>query len=429
MTIRIEPERTAHSPSVLHVVASMDPRLGGVSQGILQLVPLLKSAGSRNEVVCLDDPLTPGPMGTDFPLHRLGRPDNPWQYSRRLIPWLRDRASGFDAVVVHGMWLYHGMATAGWVERQRSAAGCRAPIFLVMPHGMLDPWFQEAPERRLKSIRNSVYWRLVERRVVETADAILFTSGEEMRRARTSFPGYRPRMERVVGFGTAEPPKITSLGAGYPHSELPIPGREGYLLYLGRIHEKKGVGMLLEAYAGLREASLPSLLVAGPGWDSAYGRSLLDAIDRDAFLKAKVHPEGMLSGDRKWQALMGCEAFVLPSHHENFGVAVAEALSCGRPVLLSDKVNIHREIVDSGAGLSADDSVQGVASLLTRWNAMDASCRGRMSRAALQVHKELFRMSLCAERFLEVCLDLSAVQVVSPGRSLEGSSRGNRSVN
>ena len=187
--------------------------------------------------------------------------------------------------------------------------------------------------------------------------------------------------------------------------------------------------MLLSAYAGLREARLPSLVVAGPGWDSPYGRSLLDAIDRDPSLKAKVHTEGMLSGLRKWEALIGCEAFVLPSHHENFGVAVAEALSCGRPVLLSERVDIHGEVVEAGAGLSAADSVEGVVSLLNRWAATDEACRIRMSEAALKVHRERYRMELCAERLLEVCGELSRVSDGLPGRSLENPSRGRKKFN
>jgi glycosyltransferase involved in cell wall biosynthesis len=75
----------------------------------------------------------------------------------------------------------------------------------------------------------------------------------------------------------------------------------------------------------------------------------------------------MLEGDAKWGAFYGCEAFVLPSHQENFGISVVEALACDKPVLISNKVNIWREIAQDGAGLVEADSVDGTARLLNRF--------------------------------------------------------------
>jgi glycosyltransferase involved in cell wall biosynthesis len=74
-----------------------------------------------------------------------------------------------------------------------------------------------------------------------------------------------------------------------------------------------------------------------------------------------------LRKSEKWGVLYGCEAFVLPSHQENFGIAVVEALACGKPVLISDQVNIWREIVEDGAGFVDSDTEQGVESLLRRF--------------------------------------------------------------
>jgi glycosyltransferase involved in cell wall biosynthesis len=75
----------------------------------------------------------------------------------------------------------------------------------------------------------------------------------------------------------------------------------------------------------------------------------------------------MLEGEAKWGALYGCDAFVLPSHQENFGIAVVEALACNKPVLISNKVNIWREIAEDGAGVVEEDSVEGTARMLQRF--------------------------------------------------------------
>jgi len=87
--------------------------------------------------------------------------------------------------------------------------------------------------------------------------------------------------------------------------------------------------------------------------------------------------------DAKWGAFAACEAFILPSHQENFGIAVAEALACGRPVLISDQVNIAPEIAGDGAGLVEPDTLEGTIRLLERWLSLDAEQRESMQEQAL----------------------------------------------
>jgi glycosyltransferase involved in cell wall biosynthesis len=90
----------------------------------------------------------------------------------------------------------------------------------------------------------------------------------------------------------------------------------------------------------------------------------------------------MITGDGKWGALYAAEAFVLPSHQENFGIAVAEALACGTPVLLADKVNIAEDIASDGAGLMELDTLQGTVNLLQHWIGMTVEDRAAMSGRA-----------------------------------------------
>jgi glycosyltransferase involved in cell wall biosynthesis len=90
----------------------------------------------------------------------------------------------------------------------------------------------------------------------------------------------------------------------------------------------------------------------------------------------------MLSGAAKWGAFAICDAFVLPSHQENFGIAVAVALACGRPVLISDQINIAPEIAADGCGLVEPDTLDGTILLLERWLALDADERAAMRKQA-----------------------------------------------
>jgi len=144
------------------------------------------------------------------------------------------------------------------------------------------------------------------------------------------------------------------------------------------------------------------LVIAGPGWDSEYGRRIREQIQEQgggSRERGAIHAVGMLDGDAKWGALHGCEAFILPSHQENFGIAVVEALGCGRPVLISDKVNIWREISEDGAGLVEEDSVEGTARLLARFAAGELT--GGDAGRFLDCFLSRFEIQQAAMKFLE----------------------------
>lgn len=197
-----------------------------------------------------------------------------------------------------------------------------------------------------------------------------------------------------------------------------FPGLESrnYLLFLGRIHEKKGADLILRAYASLKEThqDMPDLVIAGPTSSVAYGRLLHDLAQEEGFLisdgrkkvsrdlRPVVHFLPMLRDDLKWGAFRGCEAFILPSHQENFGIAVVEALACGRPVLISDKVNIWREIERDGAGLVAEDTVSGMRKLLRVWLRMSEVTRSHMEARAQHCFKKSFDIQTAADALIAV---------------------------
>ncbi len=185
---------------------------------------------------------------------------------------------------------------------------------------------------------------------------------EEQRLAQGAFfgPGYR---DEAVAYGAADcPPRPGEQRAAF-RAAVPGLGERGYLLFLSRIHPKKGCDMLVEAFAGVA-AQRPELdlVIAGP--NQVGLRAELERQAQRLGVLERLHFPGMLAGDAKWGALQGAEAFVLPSHQENFGVVVAEAMACGRPVLISRKVNIWREVAEAGAGLVEEDTVEGTARLL-----------------------------------------------------------------
>ncbi len=371
---------------ILHTVRSLRPETGGLAAAVRALAVAQRRRGEVAVIVSLDP--ADAVEGGDG-LVVLGRKSHGYGYAPDYVPWLRAHARDYDAVVVHGMWQYPGFGA--W----RALRGGGTP-YVVFCHGMLDVWFKRAHPR--KHAKKWLYWPWAEYRVLRDAAAVCFTAEEERRRARESFWLYRAR-ERISPIGIEAPAgdaaqEREAFFAAYPA----LRGRE-FLLFLGRIHPKKGVDLLLRGYAAARAggaaAELPALVIAGPGDDAAY-RSELDALVAELGLEAAVVWLPMIAGAIKWGALRACAAFVLISHQENFGVAIVEALACGRPVLISDQIAIWREITTAGAGFAAPDTTAGAIDVLTRWRGLSGEARAAMGRAACACFERQFEIGEAA---------------------------------
>ena len=375
--------------NILQVLSSADPAQGGVAEATRQTSLVLARMGHQVEVASADDPAAPGLHGLSLTVHALGPGRSGYSYAPRILPWLRGNAARFDAVIVNGLWQYPSLAV-------RQALRGKVTPYFVYPHGMLDPWFKHTYP--LKHLKKSLYWPWGEYRVLRDARAVLFTCEEERLLARQSFGLYRAN-EVVVSLGTAGPAGDPAAQEAAFLSRHPELRGKRLLLFLGRIHAKKGCDLLIEAF--VRAAADPNLRLVMAGPDQA---GLVAELARRADAlgaQGRVAWPGMLTGDVKWGAFRAAEAFVLPSHQENFGIAVAEALACGLPVLISDKVNIWREIKEDGAGLVEQDTLEGTERLLRSWLALPVPAREGMAARARQCFEGRFEIHMAAERLLE----------------------------
>lgn len=360
-------------------------------EGVRQRGVRLQELGHVVDVATLDDPGEA--FVSEFPLkvHALGPAKGVYRYSAKMIPWLRAHAAEYDGVVVNGLWQYHGFAA-------RSVLRSIGKPYYVFTHGMLDPWFKRTyPAKHLKKW---LYWAGAEYKVLRDADGVLFTSEDERLLARQSFWLYKAR-ERVVAYGTSAPPgNAGELRKQFLTIYPQLEGRRT-LLFLSRIHIKKGCDLLIEAFARVaRTDPMLHLVMAGP--DQTTWVTELKALARQLGVEERITWPGMLRGDLKWGAFYSAEAFLLPSHQENFGIAVAEALGCGLPVLISDKVNIWREIVAAKAGFAERDDQAGTEQLLRRWLELNTETKAAMGRAARMLFQQRFTVDAMAHSLLDV---------------------------
>ena len=364
-------------------------------------------AGHHVETISLDLPGAAIDSRLQSTVCLLGPSYGKYGFAWRLEPWLRENLRKYDVAIVHGIWTYHSYCV-GKVARQLGVP------YVVFAHGMLDPWFARAFP--LKHLKKWLYWPWAEYRVLRDAALVLFTTEEEMRLARRSFWLYKAR-ERLVGYGIGDRPVAPGLAKIHFLSAFPHLADKRNFLFLSRLHPKKGVDLLIRAFSRIASSDERlHLVLAGPG-DPGYLQTLKNMV-LDAGLGPRVTFTGMLLGAIKWGAYDAAEAFVLPSHQENFGIVIAEALSSSLPVLTTRQVNIWAAITEDGVGFVEDDTQDGIDRLLNRWLALTHVERGGMQVAARECFVSRFHVDHVTANLLTALQD--AVQYPSMSHTFTG---------
>jgi glycosyltransferase involved in cell wall biosynthesis len=372
------------TPAILHLIRTLDPAAGGPVEFLKLICQAHTRMGARVAVVTLDDPA----QKWEWPVSVFGCGPGAGSYGYQagLTAKLRQIVKSFDLMIFHGLWEYSSLAAAR-VARQRSMP------YYVFTHGMLDPWFKRAFP--LKHLKKQLYWLLFERGILQRARSVIFTSEGESRLAAKTFwlrSNYR-KLIVPLGVRPAEGDRAELRGQfldRYPH----LKGKR-FLLFLGRLHPKKGCDLLLEAFSRLHPAL--DLVLAGPKSSVEYLEQL-----RKMAVGLPVTFTGMLTGPIKSGALVAADALILPSHQENFGMVVAEALSFGLPVLVSEQVNISDVVETFGAGLVEPDTLSGTCALIERWLAADGDS---MRAAAERCYRDRFEIERSARELLKIWSD------------------------
>jgi glycosyltransferase involved in cell wall biosynthesis len=356
---------------VLHVVSGISPKYGGPSNIPGLLRGLIRHGVDTTLVTTDNDPDGRLEVPLNVPVVRDGVPHvfhHVWPLASRygfapsLITTLRSTVASYDLVHIH--WLYDfACAAAAWAAVEGGVP------FVVQPRASLDPHM-----RKKNDLLKRGYLATVGRPLLTRAAAVVFTAEDE--RALASY-GPR-RTEWVI-------PNGLDLSA---YERLPPPGtfraafpalNGPFLLFLGRLSPQKGLDLLLPAFQYLLRARPElRLVLAGPDY-KGYERQVRSLAQELGVAERVLFP-GLITGDLKLAAFVDADLFVLPSYAENFGGVIIEALACGLPVVISDQVNIHRDLSNAGAATvvkcSIDSVAAGIASALA-----DADNRTRIAVA------------------------------------------------
>ena len=337
---------------VVHVTSNLDPRRGGPVSALIGLARAQAKIGLEVSIVvnrsansvernALEN------LGVRFvdlasPLYTL----RPEPKTLQVLATQIERAA-----VVH----IHGV----WEEPQHSAAVLArrlATPYLIRPCGMLDPWC--LAQKRWKK---KLYYQWRQKADLNGAAALHFTSCAE--RDGTSVLNLTSRA--LIEPNGLNLELFQHLPAVQRFRQRHLKDTtQKYLIFAGRLHPKKGLDILIPAFA--RSAPDDCLLcIAGP--DEGGYRAVVENSVRSHGIENRVVFTGMLGDEMLMSALSGAELFVLSSYQENFGNAVIEALACGTPIIISDQVNIHPEIVAAQVGAVVPLNVEALAREITRW--------------------------------------------------------------
>jgi glycosyltransferase involved in cell wall biosynthesis len=347
---------------ILHVIPSISPARGGTSRAILDMVYALRSQGIDAEIATtnddgdnlLDVPLGKSTLYDRVPTYFFARfsPQLPaireFAFSGSFTTWLFKNITKYDAIHVHALFSYTSTVAM-------SIARLKCVPYITTPHGLLCEWsLQQSGQKK------QAYLNLIERANLDRARAIHVTCEQER--------------DDVVALNFKSPISILPLALTEMPAEIPnaakllrqslnCPADEPIILFLARLHYKKGLEYLIPALGKLGDRRF-TFVIAGNG-SPAY-EAEIKALVVAAGIEQRTRMVGFVEGDRKDLLIQGADLFALTSHSENFGIAVLEALIVGTPVLLTPGVGLASVVRDNDLGYVADLNIDAISQALDR---------------------------------------------------------------
>jgi glycosyltransferase involved in cell wall biosynthesis len=355
---------------VLHVIPSVSPLRGGPSVILRTMVQGQVQAGLAVEVVTTDDHgegrlnvphakpiLEEGVIYRYFP-----RQTRFYTFSWPLTRWLAQHVKDYDLINIHYLFSYPAIPAAYWAKRWKVP-------YIVHPFGVLNRWGIHNRRPWMKKFS----YQVIERRILKGAAAVRYESEQE--RSEAAELGVRTKCV-VIPEATEVPLSWSNLAYGTSHTQHSDCSAHTTILFLSRLDRKKGLDILLPAFAELLAQHPKAILVIAGGGNETLTAELKQKASR-LRISAGIRWPGFLKGEDKWAAFAGADIFVLPSYSESFGMAVLEAMAAGLPVVVSDQVPLHQEITAANAGIVVPCGAKELSNALLTL-VKDARLRARM---------------------------------------------------
>jgi len=344
---------------ILHVIPSVSPKRGGPSFTVRNMAEGLAARGINVEIATTDDdevgrlpnaPLNGVRLENGVPVRYFRKQSEFYLFSWPLTQWLATHARDYDVLHLHALFSYPVMPAAFFAHQAKRP-------YILRPLGVLNRYGMENRRPLLKQLSFS----LLDSYILRHATRVHYTAEDE--RQQAAILGV-PHRSIVIPLGIDLSPFTESTKDNWLANHTPhFIGRQ-IILFLSRIDPKKGLDLLIPAFAELRQMrDNVGLVIAGDG--SPDYITTLQQMASDLGVTEDIYWAGFVAGREKCAVYRAADLFVLPSYSENFGVVVVEALASGLPVILSNQVGIYREVESAQAGWVVPCEIDPLAKALT----------------------------------------------------------------
>lgn len=367
------PERassaTSRSGTWLNLMAHLDPKYGGISAVLPPLCEAVSKAGADASLLPFCGPDEHYDVAPSIPLDVFPLGMRRWLVDGELRRRLADHVVESAGLHIHGIWQEHCLFG---VQAAREA---NKP-YVISAHGMLDPW-----ALRNKGWKKRIYSALIERRNVSGASCLHALTSAEAQEYRD--------------FGARNPIAVIPNGVHIPAAasapaffrKFPELAGKRVLLYLARLHFKKGLDLLCQAWKNTSPGEENHLLLAGPDFEGTKQR--VEEMVAGLGIGKSVSFAGMLKGGDKWNALAAADAFVLPSRSEGLSVSVLEAMGMGKPAIVTSRCNVP-EVRTRECGWMIEPNETELTTALQEYLSSDVATRRRMGSNGRRVVEQIY---------------------------------------
>tara|TARA_Y100000741_G_scaffold271572_1_gene211684 strand:- start:290 stop:1444 length:1155 start_codon:yes stop_codon:yes gene_type:complete len=362
---------------VLRIISSINPKFGGPSKTIIDSSILLTTQGFKVDILTSDPVYSNFFKSRNIKIINKGPALGNYSFNFSLFFWLLKNKKNYDHFIIHGIWEFNTLIARLLLKNK----------YFVFTHGQLDPYFMS---EKLKKFKKQIYWFFVEKQNLLCSKSLLLTSENEKNLLKNTFVNTKDIKKKIIGYGIIKPSYNKIAAKKDFYKKFPKLKGKKFLLYLGRFHEKKGCEILLKALKKLSDENIKfNILIAGP--DNDYKKKLIE-LSKNYNLTKQIHWSGMLLKNLKWGAISLSKAMVLASHGENFGVSIVESLSCSKPVLTTNKVNIYKKIIKYKSGYISKDNVNSFFSILKKFNNLNKKQLIKLSKNSLKCFNDNFNL-------------------------------------
>ena len=319
---------------ILSIIDSLNPKDGGPSHSLFDIALSNKQNNIQHDILYIGKKQKINNLSG---IKIIALNDSIFKYgiSLKLIFWLYQNKNNYNLFIIHGLWQFITLLSRIIIPNK----------YLVFTHGMLDPYFKS---EKFKSFKKKIYWNIFEKKNLLKAKFVLLNSIKGKKQINNTFVKTNGIKFKLINYG------IYPKDINFKKNKLKFYSKFKFLknykliVYIGRIHPKKGLDILIDAFEKIDNKRY-ILLIAGD-INNKYAKALIQKVKNKNNSK-KIIFANFLKGEIKWGAISNAASTILPSHGENFGVSIAESLLAGTPVICSNKVGTSKQIKESNAGI------------------------------------------------------------------------------